>query len=117
MLPSQIARVAHEVNRAYCQSLGDLSQAAWEHAPQWQQNSAVMGVLFHLERPHAGPEASHENWLEQKRLEGWTFGEVKDAALKTHPCLRPFHELPREQQTKDHLFRAVVHALANGGAV
>jgi hypothetical protein len=28
MTPTQIARVCHEVNRAYCQSLGDDSQPA-----------------------------------------------------------------------------------------
>lgn len=32
----QIARMAHEANRAYCQALGDDSQPAWEDAPEWQ---------------------------------------------------------------------------------
>ncbi len=44
MTPEQIARVAHEVNRAYCQALGDNSQPAWEDAPQWQRDSAMLGV-------------------------------------------------------------------------
>jgi hypothetical protein len=29
----EIAKVAHEVNRAYCQALGDFSQPKWEDAP------------------------------------------------------------------------------------
>lgn len=29
----QIAQVCHEVNRAYCQALGDDSQPAWDDAP------------------------------------------------------------------------------------
>jgi hypothetical protein len=36
---------------------------------------------------------------------------VKDAELKTHPCLVPFEELPKFQQQKDRLFRAIVKAL------
>lgn len=32
MTPADIARVAHEVNRDYCQALGDDSQPAWENA-------------------------------------------------------------------------------------
>ena len=35
-----IARVCHEVNRAYCQALGDDSQPTWEEAPEWQRASA-----------------------------------------------------------------------------
>lgn len=105
-----IARVCHEVNRAYCQALGDDSQPAWEDAPQWQRESARMGVDLHM-MGDFGPEASHISWMRQKQADGWTYGPVKDAALKQHPCMVPFADLPREQQAKDYIFRAVVHAL------
>lgn len=106
-----IAQVAHEVNRAYCASLGDTSQPAWEDAPEWQKASALVGVDMHLANPDATPEQSHESWLAQKAADGWTFGEVKDAEAKTHPCFKPYAELPAEQKAKDYLFRGVVHAL------
>lgn len=106
-----IAAAAHEVNRAYCQSLGDDSQPAWEEAPEWQQQSALAGVDMHLANPDATPEQSHESWLAQKEAEGWAYGEVKDADAKTHPCCIPYDELPPEQKAKDYLFRAVVHIL------
>lgn len=105
-----IARVCHEVNRAYCEGLGDYTQAPWEDAPEWQRASARMGVDLHL-RGDFGPEASHISWMKQKLEEGWTHGPVKDPGKKEHPCMVPFDELPLEQQLKDHLFRAVVHAL------
>lgn len=106
----QIARVCHEVNRAYCQALGDLSQPAWEDAPQWQKDSALLGVKLHTEK-NVGPEASHESWMAQKVAEGWVFGPAKNPDIKTHPCIVPFHQLTVEQQAKDFIFRAVVHAL------
>lgn len=109
---SYIARVAHEVNREYCMSLGDDSQPKWEDAPEWQKQSAINGVEFHIANPDAGPEASHENWRKQKEADGWVYGEFKDPELKEHPCMVPFHELPVEQRSKDFIFRAVVHALA-----
>jgi hypothetical protein len=112
MTPEQIARVAHEVNRAYCQALGDDSQLPWEEAPEWQRQSALVGVTLHLEHPNAGPQASHESWCKQKWAEGWVFGPVKDPAKKEHPCLAPFEWLKREQQAKDFIFRGVVRALA-----
>jgi len=108
----QIARIAHEVNRAYCQALGDHSQPTWEEAPAWQRDSAMAGVRLHAEPADHGPEASHEAWMAQKVADGWTYGPVKDPSKKEHPCMVPFPELPREQQAKDHIFRAVVRACA-----
>ena len=104
------ARVCHEVNRAYCQAIGDDSQPTWEDAPDWQKQSALMGVSLHMHND-VGPEASHESWMAQKLAEGWEYGLVKDPVLKIHPCIKPFADLPKEQQIKDHLFRAVVHAM------
>lgn len=106
-----VASVAHEINRAYCQSIGDDSQPEWHDAPEWQRESAINGVKFHIENPDATPEASHQNWYEHKAADGWTYGEVKDPEVKTHPCFRAYSELPQEQRSKDYLFRAVVHAL------
>lgn len=108
----RIAEQAHETNRAYCAALGDDSQQPWDDAPDWQRHSAYRGVEFHLENPGAGASATHENWMAQKEAEGWTFGEVKDANKKQHPCMVPFDQLPTEQQAKDALFRHTVHALA-----
>lgn len=107
-----IARVCHEVNRAYCQSLGDHTQPTWEEAPNWQRDSACRGVEMHLNNPNATPEDSHKSWMEQKLKEGWVFGETKDGNAKTHPCLVPYEQLPQEQRAKDFLFRGTVHAIA-----
>lgn len=105
-----IAALAHTINAGYCAALGDTSQVAWEDAPQWQKDSAVLGVTLHIENPNAGAEASHESWLAAKAADGWVYGEVKDEAAKTHPCFKPFAELSVEQQAKDYIFRAAVHA-------
>jgi hypothetical protein len=107
----QIARVCHEVNRAYCAAIGDLSQAAWEDAPEWQRRSAINGVQFHLENPDSKPEDSHVNWSREKIADGWVYGPVKDAEKKTHPCLVAYDQLPLEQRVKDSLFISVVRAL------
>jgi hypothetical protein len=116
----QIARVCHEANRAYCATIGDNSQPTWENAPQWQKDSAIKGVEFHIARLDAGdepsPSASHESWLEQKRIEGWKYGPTKDAEKKTHPCFMPYDGLPIEQRLKDYVFAAIVKAFWVGGA-
>lgn len=109
----EVARIAHEVNRAYCAAIGDSSQPKWDDAPEWQKQSAMAGVKAHIDNPYLTPEQSHEKWLEHKKAEGWTWGEVKDEQKKEHPCFRPYKELPTEQQVKDYLFRAVVHAMVD----
>jgi hypothetical protein len=106
-----IAQVAHAINAAYCLSLGDTSVPAWEDAGEQHQLSIQAGVQMHLDNPDATPEDSHAAWLADKVAQGWVYGEAKDTEAKTHPCCRPYEELPPEQKSKDYLFRAVVHAL------
>lgn len=108
---SHIARVCHEVNRAYCASLGDHSQPAWEDAPLWQRHSAILGVEAITANPAITPEQSHESWLEQKRADGWRYGEVKNAETKEHPCFVAYNDLPLAQRSKDYIFGAVVRSL------
>jgi hypothetical protein len=111
MTVTDIAQVAHEINKEYCLAMGDSSQLPWDEAPAWQKESAVLGVMFHVENPNAGPDASHNSWMEQKIVTGWKFGLTKDPENKYHPCIVPFEQLPKEQQFKDYLFRQVVHSL------
>ena len=106
-----IARVCHETNRIYCQSINDNSQLPWNEAPDWQRISAVKVVRFHLDNPDAGCSASHESWLKEKYDNGWKYGPVKDPDKKEHPCCVPYEQLPEEQQIKDHLFKSVCKAL------
>ena len=112
MTIEKIAEVTHEVNRAYCAAIGDSSQPAWIDAPEWQRGSIVRGVIAHLNEDLT-PEQSHDSWLAVKEAEGWTYGPVKDASKKEHPCMVPYDALPVEQRTKDFLFGAVVAALAS----
>ena len=105
---TQIAKICHQANKAYCESLGDASQVDWESAPDWQRNSAINGVEFVLANPYALPSASHENWLKEKLDAGWKYGPVKDTEKKEHPCCVAFSELHESQQVKDVLFRNIV---------
>lgn len=111
MTNEAIARVCHEVNRAYCASLGDHSQPAWEDAPEWQRASAIAGVEFIQNNPTAPPSASHESWLKQKEADGWKYGPEKNAETKEHPCFVPYEQLPLAQRSKDYIFGAVVRSL------
>lgn len=107
----QVASICHEANRQLCLSIGDQSQKAWNEAPDWQKQSAVDGVTFFLKNPEIDASEMHENWMKDKRNNGWTYGTEKDEQLRTHPCMVPYGNLPIEQRTKDHLFRGIVKSL------
>ena len=101
----QIAELSHETNRVYCRLIGDNSQPTWPDAPDWQKESAISGVRFHLDKPNSPASRSHEEWLKTKEADGWKYGPVKDPAKKEHPCCVPYDELPEEQKVKDTLFK------------
>lgn len=43
----------------------------------------------------------HEVWADSRLAEGWSYGEERDDAKKTHPCLIPYEELPEEEKEYD----------------
>jgi len=108
----KIAEIAHEINRAYCKSIGDLSQVNWNEASDHQKLSAIMGVKFHQSSNDALPNNSHNSWMKEKEDAGWVYGEEKNEELKTHPCMVPYEDLPQKQQSKDYIFAAVVNQLS-----
>lgn len=111
MTTEQIAKVCHEANKAYCASIGDMSQKSWEEAEPWQRDSAIKGVLFRIENPTAPQSAQHEAWMLDKLNDGWKWGAEKNPETKEHPCIVDYSELPEEQRLKDALFQGVVDAL------
>lgn len=105
-----IARVIHAAQRELQIVQGDPRPAPpWDDAPDYQCAECIAGVELALKG--VTPEQSHEAWNQRMRADGWVYGEVKDEAAKTHPCLVPFADLPEEQQAKDILFVAIVQAL------
>lgn len=108
----RMARVCHEINRAYALASGEdpaVVFASWLEAPEEIRESARIGVRAALEG--ATPEQLHQSWCKTKINDGWTWGREKDLERRTHPCLVPYAELPEGQKLKDALFSAVVKAL------
>ena len=43
----------------------------------------------------------HEVWAQSRIEQGWTYGEKRSDALKQHPCLIPYEELPEVEKAYD----------------
>lgn len=111
MTKKNIARVAHNINKAFCEATGDHSQPTWDEAPDWQKDSAIAGVEAHIDNPGMTPEMSHQSWMKQKEEDGWKYGPEKNPETKEHPAFLPYDQLPSQQKVKDYLFKAVVDSL------
>lgn len=46
-------------------------------------------------------ENVHDVWALSRIQEGWTYGQNRDSAAKTTPCLVPYQELPEEEKAYD----------------
>lgn len=49
-------------------------------------------------------EERHDKWVRKHESEGWQFGDTFDSALKTHPNLVPWDQLPKPVQSKARIF-------------
>ena len=46
-------------------------------------------------------ENVHEVWAQSRISQGWTYGAERSDALKQHPCLVPYNELPEAEKIYD----------------
>jgi len=120
----EIAQIAHEATRVYC----DLCRERYDNLaeedegeepgvkqPFWNQLSGrqiaiVLDIMkFHLDNPDAGDGDYHNQWMEEQIKDGWVYGEVKDREKKIDPNLVPFDELLLWERKVHALYRAVVN--------
>lgn len=104
------AMTAHAVNRAYIAATGGAIPPEWDETTEAHKQSLITGVNAHFADDNLDAAESHKLWLEHKQREGWQWGPEKDEQLRLHPCFLPYDQLPREQQVKDYLFKAVCTA-------
>ncbi|WP_026317743.1 RyR domain-containing protein [Algicola sagamiensis] len=105
----EIARMAHEMDRAYRKSMLDFSLPLWECTSESYKTSAIDQVEFHLQNPSIGPETKHNQWLKRRALEGWCWGPVKDEHKKQDPRIISFAKLPPHDRAREHLYYQVVN--------
>ena len=46
-------------------------------------------------------ENVHDEWARTRIEQGWTYGVQRNDALKQHPCLVSYNELPEEEKVYD----------------
>lgn len=110
-----IARTVHEAMRGWVMAHGQKPTPPWLRAEKWMRESTKESVSFAINNPNAPHSAQHDQWMEQKKRDGWVYGQVKDADAKTHPMLVAYDDLPEFEKKKDAIVKAL--ALSLSGAV
>ena len=65
--------------------------------------SLMAGTKYVLENPATTAEENHNIWMEAKKNQGYTYGEVLDIEKKTHPSMIPFENLSDVEKRKDEM--------------
>lgn len=65
--------------------------------------SLMKGTEYVLNNPSTTAEENHNIWMEAKKTQGYTYGEVLDVENKTHPSMIPFEDLSDVEKRKDEM--------------
>lgn len=72
-----------------------------EYKPQPIDTSDIVLPNELLELTEKIAKNTHDVWAVGRMKEGWIYGEKKDDAVKTTPCLVPYEELPDSEKEYD----------------
>ncbi len=72
-----------------------------QYVPQPLDTSDVHLSKELLELVESMAKNVHEVWAQSRIEQGWIYGEERSDALKQHPCLIPYEELPEVEKDYD----------------
>lgn len=107
-----IARTVHEALRGWIAAHGEKPPPVWQRAPAWMRESSRESVRFALENPDAADSHQHDQWMAQKKRDGWSFAPLRNNDKKHHPMMVPYEDLPDFEKRKDTIVRALTAALS-----
>ncbi len=112
------ARIASILRLAGLEIVPRDRQRGRQRAPDRDIGARLEGNMERLAK------AEHDGWMTQRAKQGWRYGTPRDDALKLHPSMVAYEELPEPEKEKDRVavrhYRALVEAagfdLVLGGA-
>lgn len=112
----QIAYAVHENNLIIQSMLNDaLPGVPWASESAHTRKSIIDGVLCAMNliaeldlSEEERARRMHENWMDFKVRDGWTWGKVKDPVAKKHPLLVDYDMLPPREKVKGFMALSVV---------
>jgi len=106
-----------EMNRSQADSIGEKLRAINCDIAPWSDYGGDK-FTFNEDEIEMMAEMEHERWCDQKKAQGWVYGETRDERLKLHPSLVPYDDLRLSESEKDkdrNTVKEIPHFLALAG--
>lgn len=82
------------------------------------RNSSSSPISFNKEVIEQLARLEHMRWTAERRLAWWSFGAIRDNALRRHPLLIPYEALDEDEKEKDRqTMRDIPEVLRRAGLV
>ena len=110
----QAAIMAYNHVKYHCDSIDQPSEPVkeyWHHALQEQQDMMIKTVIFIFKNPNATLSEIHNNWMDNKKADGWIFGTWYDWERQITPKLIPYHQLTRRHQQTVRIIKDCVEEI------
>lgn len=105
---NRICKMCHDNNNKLMILNGESPQVGWDMLDAESQYITYKSVKKIIDDPNITAECIHNEWMNNKKLDGWVYGEVKDVTKKTHPLIVPFDQLSEIDKQKDQSFIDIV---------
>jgi len=89
-----------EMNRSQADSIGEKLRAINCDIAPWSDYGGDK-FTFNEDEIEMMAEMEHERWCEQKRQQGWVYGEIRDDKLKIHPSMVPYDDVHLSENEKE----------------
>lgn len=107
-----IAEMCYNANNAFCIIQNEETpRTEWSKVTAKVKKQYVSGVKFRIDNPHLGADSIHNEWLKEKELDGWEYGETKSVKRKVSPRIVPYDKLSQQDRKKHILFYNIVDML------
>jgi len=99
-----IAKECHTKNNELMVMNGEEPKGDWESLDRATKFINLKSVIKALENPDLTAKDMHNEWINNKIADGWSYGEVKDEELKTHPLITDYDSMNPVDKMKDQVF-------------
>lgn len=101
---SIIAKKCHEANNDLLIKNNKEPLVSWSKLDNNTTFLNIKSVNRIIDNPDITPEEIHDEWVKNKKRDGWVYGKVKDDVNKTHPLIIAYDKMSDFDKEKDILF-------------
>lgn len=106
-----MAKLVYEIDAKYKEKILKIPYVPFEELSSDHMSSISDTIVDVLIKKDLTPEQLHFNWVEQKKEEGWVYGESYSEEEKTHPLLMDYEDLNEAQKISNIIIVSTVRTM------